>query len=238
MSLAPVAAAHLLQGKGTEPILQMTTRDRNRIALQGDMLAASALGITNLVCMGGDPPHLGDHPDAKGVYDLSTFQLIQAAGELNGGKDLAGNNLDSPTSFHIGAVVNPGADDLDLEIERMEEKVNAGAVFFQTQAIYDPQHFSDFVSRVAHLDVYLLAGILPVKSERMASYMNSNVPGIDIPEPLVREIADASNVRETSARQVAEIIRQIKPVCAGIHIMAMGWEELIPRILELADINR
>lgn len=237
MSLAPIAAAHLLLDRNIEPILQMTTRDRNRIALQGDMLAASALGIENVVCMGGDPPHLGDHPDAKAVYDLSTMELIAAARQLNKGEDLAGNKLNKSPAFNIGAVVNPGADDLDTEIERMKQKAEAGAVFFQTQAIYDVQRFAAFMERIADLNVHVLAGILPVKSVRMANHMNNNVPGIDIPDSLIERIKNADDIKATSANLAAEVIRGIKSLCAGVHLMALGWEEQIPTILQLSELS-
>jgi methylenetetrahydrofolate reductase (NADPH) len=237
MSLAPIGAAHLLLDRHIEPILQMTTRDRNRIALQGDMLAASALGIENLVCMGGDPPHLGDHPSAKAVFDLSTMELIAAAGQLNKGEDLTGNKLNKSPAFHIGAVVNPGADDLDVEIQRMQQKAEAGAVFFQTQAIYDVRQFTTFMEKIAHLDVHVLAGILPVKSESMANYMNENVPGIDIPADLIEQIRGADDVKATSANLAAEVIRGIRSRCSGIHLMALGWEDQIPTILELAELS-
>ena len=237
MSLAPIAAAHLILDRGVEPIVQMTTRDRNRIALQGDMLAAAALGIENLVCMGGDPPHLGDHPDAKGVYDLSTMDLIDAAQRLTKGEDLAGNKVSASPTFNIGAVVNPGADDLDTEIDRLQQKAEAGAVFFQSQAIYDAERFAAFMERIAPLNVRVLAGILPVKSERMAKHMNENVPGIDIPESLVEQIKSADNVKATSAKLAADVISAIKPICAGIHLMALGWEDQIPTILKLSDLQ-
>ena len=236
MSLAPMAAAHLLLDRDIEPILQMTVRDRNRIALQGDMLAASALGIENLVCMGGDPPHLGDHPQAKGVFDIPTIELIAAAGQLNRGEDLSGNKLNQSPALHIGAVVNPGADDLATEIKRMQQKADAGAVFFQTQAIYDVQRFAAFMEKTAHLNVHVLAGILPIKSAQMANYMNKNVPGIDIPDSLIEQISSAADVRATSANQAAEVIRAIKPMCSGIHVMALGWEDQIPVILERSHL--
>lgn len=238
MSLSPLAAAHLLLDRGVEPIVQFTTRDRNRIALQSDMLGAAALGIRNLVCMGGDPPHLGDHPDAKPVFDLATVELIAVAAALNQGIDAAGNSLDQRTAFHIGAVVNPGAADLDLEIARFEEKVAAGATFFQTQAIYDPERFLAFAERVAPFGVQLLAGILPIKSVRMARYMNANVPGIEIPERLIEEIGNSDDVKAASRRQAAKVIRRIRDACAGVHLMALGWEDQIPAILEEANVGR
>jgi 5,10-methylenetetrahydrofolate reductase len=238
MSLTPLAAAHQLIQTGVEPIMQMTTRDRNRIALQGDMLGAHVLGIRNLVCMGGDPPHLGDHPNAKPVFDLATNELIVAANELNAGRDYAGNAVDGNTEFHIGAVVNPGADNLDLEIARMEEKVTAGAVFFQTQAIYDTDKFASFMERVSPLNVSILAGILPVKSVRMARHMNEKVPGISIPDHIIKAIDQATDVRETSSSISASIIRELATLCQGIHLMTLGWEDQIPRILALAEIDR
>lgn len=238
MSLSPLAAAHQLVQTGLEPIMQMTTRDRNRIALQSDMLGAHILGIRNLVCMGGDPPHLGDHPDAKPVFDLATNELIAAASGLNAGKDFAGNTVNGTTEFHIGAVVNPGADDLDVEIARMEEKVAAGAVFFQTQAIYDTAKFAAFIDRVAHMKVSILAGILPVKSVRMAQHMNDNVPGIFIPDHIINAIDKATDVKQTSSEITASIIQELCSLCQGIHLMTLGWEDQIPRILDLAGIDR
>jgi methylenetetrahydrofolate reductase (NADPH) len=237
MSLAPVAAAHQLMDRGVEPIVQMTTRDRNRIALQSDMLGAAALGVSNLVCMGGDPPQNGDHPDAKPVFDLGTADLIAAANGLNAGKDLAGNALNQPTRFCIGAVVNPGARDLDVEIARLEEKAAAGATFFQTQAVYDVTAFEGFLARIAHLNVRILAGILPIKSVKMARYMNDNVPGIDIPDALIATIEQAADVADASATIAAETIRTISPWCAGVHVMALGWERRIPEILERAGVR-
>jgi methylenetetrahydrofolate reductase (NADPH) len=237
MRLSPVAAAHQLIDRGVEPIVQMTTRDRNRIALQSDMLGAAALGVSNLVCMGGDPPQNGDHPDAKPVFDLDTAELIAAANSLNAGKDLAGNELNQPTQFCIGAVVNPGARDLDVEIARLVEKAAAGATFFQTQAVYDAKAFEAFLERIAHLDVRILAGILPIKSVKMARYMNDNVPGIDIPDALIETIAQANDVPDASATIAAQTIRTISPWCAGVHMMALGWERRIPEILERAGIR-
>lgn len=231
MSLSPVAAASRLLAAGFEPILQMTTRDRNRIGLQSDMLGAALLGVENLVCMGGDPPHLGDHPDAKPVFDLPTADLIRAAHMLSQGTDLMGNKLKGKPAFKIGAVVNPGVDDLDTEILRLEEKVAAGAWFFQTQAIYDEGQFADFMRRVDHLPIKILAGIMPIKSVKMALYMNEKIPGIQIPPHLIKQIADATDVKATSA---ASTINAIRDQCAGIHMMAVGAEDQIPVILDRA----
>lgn len=234
MSMSPVAAARFLLERDVEPILQMTTRDRNRIALQSDLLGAWSLGIENVVMMGGDPPHLGDHPEAKPVFDVYADELIRAATCLNGGTDMMGNALQGSTGFNIGAVVNPGADNLDEELERLDAKVRAGAGFFQTQAIYDADLFAQFMERISHLDIAILAGVLPIKSAAMANHMNAKIPGIDIPEVLVRRIDEATDPVAESIEIAAAIIRDISPLCQGIHIMALGWEDQVPAILERA----
>lgn len=237
MAMAPMAVSHLLLDHGLEPIMQITGRDRNRIAIQADLLGAWALGVRNIAFMGGDPPKNGDHPDAKGVFDVVSAAIIRAAAGMRNGTDMAGNALDGSPEFCIGAVVNPGAKDLDKEIDRMAEKIEAGATFFQTQAVYDPGAFERFVKRVDSLEVPLLAGILPVKSPKMAAYMNENVPGIDVPEALIRKLADASDRAATSSELSASIIEAIRPMCRGVHVMAIGWEDKVPGILEAAGVR-
>lgn len=239
MAMDPVAAGHLLLDRGIEPIVQMTSRDKNRIAIQASMLGAHVLGIRNVLFMGGDPPRNGDHPDAKPVFDLFASQLLAAAGSLNAGKDMMGNELNAPTEFFVGAVTNPGASDSQAEIDNIKRKIDAGAAFFQTQAIYDVGSFTDFMSR-AGLDKPVLAGVIPIKSVKMAQYMNEKVPGVDIPDNLIKRIADAGDdkqaVGKISVDMAAESIRELKDVCKGVHIMAIGWEEKIPDILAAADI--
>ncbi len=234
MSLSPIATAHTLIVEGFEPILQMVTRDRNRIAIQSDMLGASLLGITNLVCMGGDPPDVGDHPHAKPVFDLSTAELIGAASTLNSGYDEAGHKLSEPTDFHIGAVVNPGSSDLATEIRRMEEKAEAGARFFQTQAIYEARSFVAFINSIHHLPVTIIAGVMPIKSVKMAQHANKKIPGIHIPEWMIQRIANADDVKEVSIQLAAELISELVPLCGGVHLMALGAEDRIPLILDRA----
>lgn len=231
MSIAPMAVSHLLLDRGVEPILQMTSRDRNRIALQADLLGAAALGIPNVVVMGGDPPKNGDHPDAKPVFDVFASQLIGAAAGMAKGHDLTGNELKGNADLFMGAVVNPGSSDLPTEIMRMGEKVDAGARFFQTQAVYDPAAFEGFSNEVRQYDVAILAGIILLKSQKMAEYMNANVPGVDIPDALVAEIADASDKKVTSIEIAVRTIEAIRPMCHGVHIMAIGWEDLIPEVV-------
>ena len=237
MAMAPMAVSHVLLDYGIEPIMQITSRDRNRIAIQADLLGAWALGVRNIVFMGGDPPKNGDHPDAKGVFDVVSASIIRAAAGMNGGADMAGNLLDGSPDFRIGAVVNPGAGDLDKEIDRMVEKHEAGATFFQTQAIYDAGVFERFVNKVDSLGVRLLAGIIPVKSPRMAAYMNEHVPGIEVPEALIRKLADSNDRAATSSEMAAQIISKIRPMCRGVHVMAIGWEDKVPGILEAAGVR-
>ena len=232
MSMAPIAAAHLLLDRGFEPILQITCRDRNRIALQADVLAAAALGIRNIVTMTGDHPGGGDHPDAKAVFDINSTALLQSLTDLKGGSDMSGAELRGTPDLFVGAVVNPGADDLDREIERMEEKIEAGAAFFQTQAVYDPGEFERFMRRVEGYGVPILAGCIMLKSGRMARNFNANVPGINVPDAIIERMDAAENRRHASAAITAEIIGDIRPMCQGAHIMAIGWESLIPSVIE------
>lgn len=238
MAMTPLAAAHLLLDRGIEPILQVTTRDRNRIALQGDLLGASALGVHNVVFMGGDPPTTGDHPDAKAVFDVYSSLMLRAAAALEGGSDMAGNPISGRPHFCLGAVVNPGAPDLDGEIMRMGEKIDAGARFFQTQAVYEPQAFERFARAAEQYRVPVLAGIIPLKSAKQAEYMNAHVPGIHVPEPLVREIGAADDKIATSLDIAARTIAALDGMCRGLHIMAIGWEAHIPALLRKAAIAR
>ena len=185
MTMAPIAAAHLMLDLGMQPILQVTGRDRNRIALEGELLAASALGITNILCMSGDPPGRGDHPDAVGVFDLKSETLLEAVrggeggGAMNAGADMYGNELMGAPSLFAGAVVNPGADDMDNELARMEDKVRMGAAFFQTQAVYDAAGFERFMKSARRFGVPVLAGMIVLKSARMARFLNDKTAGCE-----------------------------------------------------------
>ncbi|HEX16195.1 MAG TPA: 5,10-methylenetetrahydrofolate reductase, partial [Deltaproteobacteria bacterium] len=185
MRLGSLATCHLLVQKGLDPIFQMTCRDRNRIALQSDLLNAHVLGIRNVLAITGDYPTLGDHPDAKAVYDLDSVQLVWTINRMNQGYDLAGNELEGKTDFFVGAVVTPITDTeaaFELQLIKMEKKVEAGARFFQTQAVYDVDAFARFMKRAEGFGVPVLAGIIPLKSVGMARYMNKNVAGVFVPE--------------------------------------------------------
>ena len=240
MSMDPTAVAHLLLDRGIEPIVQMTSRDKNRIAIQACMLGAAALGISNLVFMGGDPPKNGDHPDAKPVFDLFASQLLDAVAALQSGTDYMGNKLAGTPEFCVGAVVNPGSTNPAAEIENMFRKIEAGASFLQTQAVYDVDAFRKFWEQAGELNVPVLAGIIPVKSVGMAKYMNERVPGIDVPDHLIQRIADQGNdkerIAEVSIQISIDIVQELREVAGGLHFMAIGWEDKIPVIMEGAGL--
>ncbi len=239
MRLGSLATSHLLKDRGLEPIFQVTCRDRNRIALQSDLLSAYVLGIENVLAITGDLPSLGDHPQAKPVYDLDSVQLLWVISRLNEGYDMVGNELAGKPNLFPGAVVNPGADteaSLELQLIKMEKKVNAGARFFQTQAIYDIDSFVKFMKRVEGFKVPVLAGIIPLKSVGMARFMNRSVAGVFVPEGLIKKMADAENKTQTGIQIAADLIKQLKGVCQGVHIMAIGWEKKVPQILDMAGL--
>jgi methylenetetrahydrofolate reductase (NADH) len=224
----PMVAGHGLLKRGIEPIVQVTSRDKNRLAIQSGMLGADVLGISNLVAMGGDPPHIGDHPQAKGVNDLFSSQIIEAAEALNNGRDHAGNPIKGRTAFFIGSVFNPGAGDVDTEVENTRRKIDAGAQFFQTQAIYQVDRLKAFLDKLNRPNLHVLAGIIPIKSVKMANYMNARVPGIDIPDTLIGRISKAEQSASVVAESLTialETINEINGLCNGIHIMAIGWEK-------------
>jgi methylenetetrahydrofolate reductase (NADPH) len=239
MAMAPTAVGRLLLERGIEPIVQMTARDRNRIAFQADLLGASALGVRNFMFMGGDPPANGDHPEAKPVFDLHANEMLAAARALGAGRDMAGKPLHGAPSLFLGATANPGAADLNTETANVRRKIDAGAQFFQTQAIYDVTAFERFLAVLKPQGVAILAGIIPLKSAKMAAWLNANVPGVCVPENLIAEMARA----EPSAAELptgieiaARTIRAVRSMCAGVHVMAIGWEAHVPSILEHAGL--
>lgn len=234
MMLGSLTACHLLLERGIEPVYQVTCRDRNRIALQSDLLSAYALGIRNVLCLTGDHVSLGDHPQAKPVFDLDSVTLLRALHTLEEGHDLAGKPLVGTPRFFPGAVVSPAANPLGPQIAKMEKKVQAGARFFQTQAVYDPALFERFVRQVEHLGVPILAGIIPLKSAGMARFMNRNVAGVQVPESLIEEMTATSDRVKTSVEISARLIRQMAGMCQGVHLMPIGWEQHVPAILEAA----
>ncbi len=239
MRLGSLATCHLLIDKGLEPVFQVTCRDRNRIALQSDLLNAAVLGIENVLSLTGDLPVLGDHPQAKPVYDLDSVQLLQVIKELSEGRDMAGNELDGTPNFFAGATVNPGADtevSFELQLIKMAKKIAAGARFFQTQAIFDVGIFARFMERVKGFNVPILAGIIPLKSAGMARFMNNNIAGVSVPDELIDRMSETEDRVKTGIEIASNTIKELKGMCQGVHIMAMGWESKVPAMLDAAGL--
>jgi methylenetetrahydrofolate reductase (NADPH) len=241
MAIAPAAVARLLLDRDIEPIVQITARDRNRIAIQADILGAAALGARNFVFMAGDPPQNGDHPDAKPVFDLNSNQMLRAGHELAQGRDMAGNPLRGTPILFLGATANPGAVDLQAEVLNTRRKIDAGAQFLQTQAVYERATVERFLDAVKPDGVAILAGIIPLKSSKMGAWLNANVPGIRVPDALLEEMHRVAGTDSEIARGIdiaARTIREIEKLCAGVHVMGLGWEAHIPAILEASGVRR
>lgn len=236
-----LGGALMVRELGGEPILQMTCRDRNRLALQADLFFAYSRGVTNVLCLTGDAVVVGDHKTAKGVFDLDSVQLLDAIQILSEGTDLAGNPLDGAPHFCKGAIVTPEAKPLAPQLLKFEKKIAAGAEFIQTQAIYDLNNFRSFMDYARKFNVKILAGIVLLTSAGMAKFMNKNVPGIFVPQALIDELAGSPKGKalETGIRIAARMIQTIREekLADGVHIMAIGKEETVPRILDLAGIN-
>lgn len=237
MRLGSLAFCHLLAERGMEPVFQLTCRDRNRIALQSDLLSAHVLGIENVLCLTGDYVTLGDHPQAKAVFDLDAVSLLEAARGLQEGQDLAGKELAGTPRFFLGATVSPGSNPLEPQLIKMERKIRAGAQFFQTQGVFEPDKFERFMQEAKGLGAPVLAGIILLKSAGMARFMNRNVAGVHVPEALIEEMDQAGDKRQASAAIAARLIHELRPLCQGVHIMAIGWEKLIPKVLEAAGLS-
>ncbi len=238
MRVGSLAVCHLLKEEGVEPIFQLTCRDRNRLALQSDLLSAATLGIENVLLLTGDYPTLGDHPEAKPVFDIGSVQLIEVARTLQEGKDMKGNPLKGAPRFCMGAVVNPGADPLEPEIIKMAMKVKEGAQFFQTQAVYDVGLFKRFLEEVRRngIETTIMAGIVLLKSAGMARFMNKNVSGVFVPDNLIKEMEEAKDKSAKSIEIAARLIKELKPLCRGIHIMPIGWDKKVPFVLKEAGL--
>lgn len=238
MRFGSMAACRMLLDRGIEPILQMVCRDRNAIALQSDLLSAYGLGIRNVLAITGDHQTLGDHPQSTGVFDLDSVGLLQVLSTLESGKDMSANELDGKPQFVKGAVVTPCVDPVEPQIIKMEKKVQAGAQFFQTQAVYEPERFAAFMQQVKPIGVPVIAGIVLLKSAGMAKYMNKNVAGVNVPDEMIKELAGADKDKraDKSVEIAARLINELKGLCQGIHIMALGWERHVPAILEKAGL--
>jgi 5,10-methylenetetrahydrofolate reductase len=236
MRLGSLASCHLLKEAGFEPVFQLTTRDRNRIALQSDLLSAFTLGIENVLCLTGDHVTLGDHPQAKPVFDLDSVSLLMAAKKLQQGFDLAGEELEGTPTFHLGAVVTPGYEPMELQVLKMERKVHSGAQFFQTQAVYDPEEFRTFMKAVTELCVPVMLGVVLLKSAGMARFMNKNIAGVNVPPWIIKAMQETDDKVATSIKITARIIRETREMCQGVHLMTMGWERHVSAILDEANV--
>ncbi len=239
MRISSLAICRVILDHGGEPILQLTCRDRNRLALQSELLSAWVLGVRSVLCLTGDYVSVGDHPQAKPVFDLDSVQLLQTVALLNQGKDLSGNDLSGKTDFFAGAVVTPEADPIEPQMLKFRKKLAAGARFIQTQAIYDLDKFREFMARVPRDGVKIMAGIVLLTSAGMAKYMNKNVPGIFVPDHLIQELSQAEKGKaiEVGIRIAGRMIRELreKKLCDGVHVMAIGKEDRVPDILKAAE---
>ena len=240
MRMGSLATCAKLKEAGLNPIFQLTCRDRNRIALQSDILSAAAFGIDNILCLTGDHTKMGDHPQAKPVFDLDSVSLLHTVKTLEEVHDLAGNELvGEPPKFAKGAVVSPCSDSIDAQLAKMERKVMAGAEYFQTQAVFEPEKFISFMEKAKQFGVPVQLGIIIPKNVGMVRYMNANVAGIHVPDDMIEELkADKEKTKAgiTGVEIAARIIKECRPYCQGVHIMALGWESKVPAVLQQAGI--
>ena len=240
MRMGSLPACIALKNAGLTPILQLTCRDRNRIALQSELLGAAMLGIDNILCLTGDHTKMGDHPGAKPVFDLDSVSLLHTVKQLESGVDLAGNPLvgEAP-KFAKGAVVSPISDSVDAQLAKMERKVMAGCDYFQTQAVFEPEKFIKFMEAAKQFGKPVQLGVIIPKSVGMCKFMNNNVAGVHVPDDMLEELrADKEKTKAgiTGVEIAARIIKECKPYCQGVHIMALGWESKVPALLEKAGI--
>ena len=237
MRMGSLALCVKIKEMGLEPILQMTCRDRNRISLQSEMLSAYVLGIRNILCLKGDNSSDSDNPDTKSVFDLETVDLLKAGRSLERGIDLGGNRLDGAPEFCLGAVLDPGAENQAAEIEKARLKAEAGAEFFQTQPVFDVGAFGEFVQKVSVIDVPILAGVFILKSAASARFMNKNIPGIHVPQWVIREI-EKGEAERRSIEITIRLVKELSDSCRGVHIMmTVPWHHYIPFIIDEAAIK-
>ncbi|MFH1715010.1 MAG: methylenetetrahydrofolate reductase [Elusimicrobiota bacterium] len=232
MRISSLAVSKLLIDKGVEPVYQLTCRDRNRLALQSDILGAYALGVRNILIISGDYPTAGDHPDAKPVYDLDTIQLIKTIKDMEQGADIAGKALKGSPSFFLGAAINPSSTPSELAVLTLEKKIKAGAQFFQSQPIFHIQTYLDFKKSVLFLDSKIIVGVFLLKSYKFAEYI-SQIPGITIPEDILKRLKSSKDELKEGIKIAGELVKELKKHAPGVHIMAIGTEQYIPDILSV-----
>ena len=240
MRMGSLPTCVAMKNAGLTPIFQVTCRDRNRLGLQSDLLGAAMLGIDNILCLTGDHTTLGDHPGAKPVFDLDSVSLLHTVCQLEKGVDLGGNALvGEPPKFAKGAVVSPCSDSVDAQLAKMERKVMAGADYFQTQAVFEPEKFIRFMEQAKQFGKPVQLGVIIPKSAAMAKFMNNNVAGIHVPQEMIDALAadkERAKAGITGVEIAAKIIKECKPYCQGVHIMALGWESKVPELQKLAGI--
>ena len=244
MRLGSMVVCKLLVDKGIEPVFQMVCRDRNRLALQSDLISAAVLGIENVLALTGDHVVMGDHPEAKPVYDLDSVSLLKAMSALESGTDLGTdtkgnpNQLDGVPKFFKGCCVTPCSPVPEAQIIKLEKKVAAGAQFVQTQAVYDPKAFEEFMKKTEHIDVPVLVGIVMLKTAGMAKYMNRGVPGVVVPEKIIKKMGDCAKEdrQKVSIEICGQLIREMKDLCQGAHLMTLGWDHCVPDIVQAAGL--
>jgi len=245
MRLGSMATCHMLIDHGIEPIFQMVCRDRNRLALESDLLSAAALGIENVLALTGDHVVMGDHQDAKPVYDLDSVGLLKAMSLLEEGTDMGAdmkgeaNQLDGVPKFFKGCCTTPCSPTPEAQMIKLEKKVAAGAQFVQTQAVYDPKSFESFMKMIAHIKVPVLLGVVMLKNAGMAKYMNRSVPGVQVPKKFIQRLTDCDKKDrgKVSTEICAELITAMKPMCRGVHLMTLGWDRYVPAIIEAAGLK-
>ena len=243
--MCSLAACIRIKLMGLEPVLQMVTRDRNRIALQSDILGAASYDINNILCLSGDHQSFGDCAQGQNVHDLDSMQLVQTVRHMRDeGKFLGGDDIKRPPKMFVGAAANPFADPFEIRVPRLAKKIKAGAEFIQTQCIYNLDKFEAWMKlardRGLHEQIYILAGMTPMKSAGMAKYMKNRVPGMDVPDELVKRLSDTPKEKqaEEGVKICIEDIQRLKEVegVSGFHIMAIEWEEMVPEIVEKAGL--
>ncbi len=231
MRLSSLACSVLLLNEGIDPVFQMTCRDRNRLALQSDLMGAWVLGIKNVLALTGDHVAFGDHREAKAVFDIDSVQLVGVINGLNQGRNMKDTELRGKTDFYIGAVVAPEANPWEPEGIKFEKKIYSGARFFQTQAIFDMDKFKRFFEKTHDRGIKVLGGILLLKSAKMAHYLNKNVPGVNVPQDLIDELESSKDELKKGIEIASRQVRELKGFCHGAHIMAIGQEESVVEII-------
>lgn len=243
LRLSSAAGCTILKNLGLEPVFQVTSRDRNRLAIQSDLLGISALGIKNVLAISGDYPTLGDHPGAKIVYDIDSVHILDIISMMNESIDMKGRPLDGGTNFFPGAVFNSNVDIIEPQLMKIKLKCDQGAKFFQTQIIYDIERFEAFINQfdqygIDRKNIYVLAGILPLRSAKNAHFINNNVPGVNIPRWMIEKLENSNNARQLGLELAAELINKLRPICDGVHIMTVGKEQIIPDLMTLAGFKQ